>query len=68
MQLLRWWRLGGLQLEASPSKGLARPHLNKQAGHSGAQCNPNFMGGIGKEDFGLRLALGKNERPYLKNN
>jgi hypothetical protein len=30
-------------------------------------CNPSYMEGIG-ERISLRLALGKNKRPYLKNN
>jgi hypothetical protein len=32
-------------------------------------CYPSYMGGHRrKEDDGLRLAPGKNTKPYLKNN
>jgi hypothetical protein len=33
--------------------------------HASSSC---YLGGIHKEDHGLRLAIGKNMRPYLKNN
>jgi hypothetical protein len=40
------------------------PHLSKQAGH-GSTCLSSQLRGRHRSD--LRLALGKNARPYLKN-
>jgi hypothetical protein len=59
----RLWQ-GGLWLEASSDKKLARPISISKAGYGGV-CH---LGGCRSEDHNLRLDPGKNMRPYLKNN
>jgi hypothetical protein len=57
-----------LLLKVSLGKKLTRTHLKKQAGHGVPGYNLSCVEGMSRRINGLRLILGKNSRPYLKNN
>jgi hypothetical protein len=43
------------------------PILINELGREVCVCNPSYLGGCRQKDHGLRSALGKIMRPYLKN-
>jgi hypothetical protein len=54
--------------KATSGKNLARPHLNKNAGHDGVDLSSSYMGGVSRR-ITVQASLGqKNTRTYLKNN
>jgi hypothetical protein len=58
--------IGKIMVKGSSGKKFARQLLNK-LGVVVHVCNPYYTGSTG-EDSGSRLPLGKNMRPYPKNN